>query len=63
MDPNYSVLLGDENEEKDKCADSVNGKGSNKLIPVFIVVPIVVAAAIIALGIYFYPRYVFFFNS
>lgn len=55
MDPSYSVLLGDDNND---CAgNSKNGGGVNKMV-LYTVIPIVVGLAlIIAVSVIAYPRY------
>lgn len=67
MDPHYSVLLGDENNNNEglegECLKSDNNKSEEKNgfdpIIIAIVIPIVVGLIIvIALGVYFGPKYV-----
>lgn len=55
MDPQYSVLLGDQNSED--CIKTESKKGFDPKI-IAIIIPTVVGAILIAgLLIYFYPKY------
>lgn len=56
MDPQYSVLFGDE-EGKGKCAEDNKSKSLSTGVIISIVVPIVVGITLIAVTIFiFYPR-------
>lgn len=59
MDPKYSVLVNDNEDDSGICGKEKNSKGKNKGIHIAaIIVPIVVVtlAALIGLFAYFYPR-------